>query len=311
MPAGTSKIAFVVATKDRPTDIRNLLGSLAHQSQLPDQVVIVDASARPVEDVAGEFPSLGIRYIRHLPPSASAQRNAGIKAVDPDVDLIGFLDDDAVLDPGAMEAMMQFWHGASADVGGCGFNWMNPSPRGKLGTWLKSTSLVGWFGLYSREQGKVMPSGWQTLAVAVPETMFVEWLSSCASIWRRQVFEEFGFDEWFDGYSYLEDLDFSYSVGKRYRLAIVANAGFRHYPSRAGRGSAYRFGMVEVRNRLYFVRKQGLSIPRCYGATLIRLLITVGSIVLGGSQAKLARAAGNLAALVRSRSFVRETTFSG
>ena len=90
------KIAFVVATKDRPRDLRNMLASLAGQSVRPGQVVIVDASAKPVESVVAEFPSLRIDYLRHLPPLASAQRNAGIQAVAPAMDLVGFLDDDAV-----------------------------------------------------------------------------------------------------------------------------------------------------------------------------------------------------------------------
>ena len=96
------RAGFVVATKDRPRDLRNMLASLDEQSVRPGQVVVVDASAEPVESVVAEFPSLRIDYLRHLPPSASAQRNAGIRAVDPAMDPVGFLDDD-VLEPGSME----------------------------------------------------------------------------------------------------------------------------------------------------------------------------------------------------------------
>ncbi len=259
-----TKIAFIVSTKDRPKDLRVLLESLAAQSRLPDQVVIVDASGTPMEDVAADFPSLVIRYIRHLPPSLTAQRNAGIRAVDPSIELVGFLDDDAVLEPGAMEAMMRFWRQAPADVGGAGFNWMNPSTRGRLGAWLKRTPLIGWLGLYSRKQGIVMPSGWQTIAMKLSESARVEWLQGTAMVWTRRALDEFQFDEWFEGYSYLEDLDFSYSVGKRYRLVVVADAGFRHYHSPSARAHAYAFGKMEVANRLYFVRKHGLSVLRCY-----------------------------------------------
>lgn len=272
-----------------------MLASLAGQSRRPDEVIIVDASGEPVEAVAREFPALAVRYIRHLPPSASAQRNAGIQAVGGDIDLVAFLDDDAVLDPGAMEAMMRFWETAPAEVGGASFNWMNPDRRSKLGTWLKSTWLCEALGLYCRRPGAVMPSGWQTLATAVPETMHVEWLSSCASVWRKSILQEHRFDEFFDGYSYLEDLDFSYSVGRRYKLAIVADAGFRHYPSPHGRTGGHRFGRLEVRNRLYFVRKHGLSKARCYLAVFMRTLLTLAMVVGSRPRYALSRAAGNQA----------------
>jgi len=291
------KIAFVVATKDRPEDLRTMLSSLADQSHRPDQVVIVDSSAKPVRSVAEEFGELNVKYIHVDRPSASGQRNTGIRAVDEEMDLIAFLDDDAVLEPGSLEAMLDFWQAAPGDVGGAAFNWLNHT--GPSAAWLKGLWLIRWSGLYSDRPGRVMPSGWQTLAANVPETLEVEWLSSCASVWRWKVLAKHRFDEFFDGYSYLEDLDFSYSVGREYRLAIVAKAGFCHYPSPGGRGSSYHFGKVEVRNRLYFVRKHGLSVGRCYLGLLIRVLITAGSALLRLSRCGLARAGGNLAAIAR------------
>jgi len=256
------KIAFVIATKDRPHDLRKMLRSLWEQSHRPDQIVIVDSSAVPVSAVTKEFPKLNIEYIHHTPPSASAQRNRGIRAVDPDMPLIGFLDDDIVLAPNALETMLKFWQTAPNDLGGCAFNLMNPFPRSA--SRLKESTLTRLLGLYSEKKGVVMPSGWQTLTGRVKNTTFVEWLPSTAAVWRRELFDSFRFDEFFDGYSYLEDLDFSYSVSKQYRLSIVADARYWHYPSLSGRVSQHRFGKIEVRNRLYIVQKHRLSLSRCY-----------------------------------------------
>ncbi len=294
-----NRLAFVVATKDRPDDLRRMLQSLADQSCPPDQVVAVDASQEPVEHVTRDFGTLRVDYIRHLPPSGTRQRNAGVDAVAPEMDLIGFLDDDAVLEPGAMEAMLSFWATSPSDVGGAAFNWMNCPPR--AGAWLRSSRVASWLGLYSRRKGVVMPSGWQTVVGKVSETLFVEWLPSGASVWRRRVFDDFRFDPWFDGYSYLEDVDFSYSVGKRYRLAVVAGAGFSHYPSPSGRHGAYHFGKTEVRNRLFLVRKHGLSVPRCYLGLFLRMLASLSAGLLCRMPARnLARAWGNCAALGRA-----------
>jgi glycosyltransferase involved in cell wall biosynthesis len=103
------RAGFVVATKDRPDDLRKMLQSLSDQSIHPEQIIIVDASVEPVEKIPTKFHQLNIKYIRHPWPSASKQRNIGIKAIDPDIELIGFLDDDIVFEPGAMEKMFEFW----------------------------------------------------------------------------------------------------------------------------------------------------------------------------------------------------------
>ncbi len=293
------KIAFVVATKDRPHDLRKLLKSLSTQSHLPDQIVIVDSSAYAVTDVVTqEFPELNIKYIHHTPPSASAQRNIGIQSVDTNIELIGFLDDDIVLAPNALKIMLIFWRTAPDDLGGCAFNLMNPAPRSN--SRLKESALTRQFGLYSDKKGVVMPSGWQTLAGTVKGTTFVEWLPSTAAVLRREIFERFSFDEFFDGYSYLEDLDFSFSVSRHYRLAIIADVEYWHYPSPSGRVSQYCFGKIEVRNRLYIVRKHRLSLSRCYLGLLVRFFMTLGSALMTRKRADLQRALGNYMGIVQS-----------
>ena len=298
MTKDKQKLSFIVATKDRPTDLRKMLQSLSDQLIHSEQIIIVDASKESVEKITAEFCQLNIKYIRHPWPSASKQRNAGIKSVGPDIELIGFLDDDIVLEDGAIEKMLEFWRQAPEDVGGCAFNLKNPVSRSELA--LKRSSLAKWLGIYSKEKGVVMPSGWHTLTGTVSKTTFVRWLPSGASIWRRNIFEKFRFDEYFDGYSYLEDLDFSFSVSKSHRLAVVAEAGFYHYPSPFGRISHYRFGKIEVANRLYFVRKHNLSVPRCYLGLFLRLLMSSGAVMTGTGLENLHRVAGNCTGLFQS-----------
>ena len=293
-----NKIAFVVATKDRPNDLHKILQSLSDQTHNPDQVIIVDSSVIPVRSITKDFQALNIKYLHHAKPSAAAQRNIGIKVVDSDVELIGFLDDDVVLEKQALEVMLEFWKTASNDLGGCAFNLMNPLPTG--GKKLKATALVKWLGLYSQQKGVVMPSGWQTLFGTVSKTIFVEWLPSTAAIWRREIFERFRFDDFFDGYSYLEDLDFSYSVAKKYKLAVVADAKYWHYPSPFGRINQYQFGKIETKNRIYLVKKHGLSLLRCYFGVLIRFIMTIGNGLRNRDKSHFMRALGNCAGISKT-----------
>ena len=125
-------MSLVIATKDRPADLRRLLASLKTQAVRPDEVVIVDGGAENGGEVVSEFPELRLIYLRHWPPSAAAQRNAGVKACSLDASLIGFVDDDAVFEPGAVEQMMKFWESAGGDVLGASFNLRNYSlPAGR------------------------------------------------------------------------------------------------------------------------------------------------------------------------------------
>ncbi|MGC2064310.1 MAG: glycosyltransferase [Thermodesulfovibrionales bacterium] len=292
------RIAFVVATKDRPDDLRRMLKSLSEQSYLPEQVVIVDSSVESADGLTREFAALNILYIKHNRASASMQRNVGIHAVDPKIDLIGFLDDDIELDPGAMECMIKFWNNAPENIGGCAFNLKNYEPSGE--NWLKQLIVTRWLGLYSREKGVVLPSGWQTMIGTITEDIFVQWLSSTASVWRSSLFKEFLFDEFFDGYSYLEDLDFSYGVGKKYRLVVVADAKYNHYPLRSGRVNAYLFGKIEVVNRLYFVNKyEELSLTRCFLGLFVRMLLNICHGAVRQEMTYFKRALGNCFGLLK------------
>jgi GT2 family glycosyltransferase len=293
------RIAFVVATKDRPEELRRLWQSLLCQSRVPDEVVVVDASSRPSSPLEVERGRPVLRSIRTAAASASRQRNIGLDAVGSDATLVGFLDDDAVLEADAVAEMLRFWRLAGPDVAGAAFNMANHPPL----DWpaLKRSPLAASFGLYSGRGGRVTSSGFQTMIGPVATTVSTEWLPSGAAVWRRDVFSRFRFDEWFDGYSYLEDLDFSYRVGRTSKLAVVAPARYRHLPAAGGRGGGYVFGVREVLNRIRFVSKhEALSLAKCRGALTARLLMSLALAVRDRQPVYASRAFGNAVGLVRS-----------
>jgi GT2 family glycosyltransferase len=291
------KISLIVATKDRPNDLRTLLESLRCQTLVPAEIVIVDASGESVEPVVSGFPGLSIRYLKHWPPSAAAQRNAGIAACAPTSTLIGFADDDITFEPEAFANMLDFWNAAVPDVLGAAFNIRNYPQRGRA--LLKHSALVEKLGLYSPRPGSVSQSGWQTVLSEVAETRFVDWLPTTAVLFRREVFSGNVFDDFYESYSYLEDLDFSYTISRLGRLAVIAGAGFSHFPSPSGRISARQFGSYEVRNRLHFVRKHRLSISRCFLGLFIRLAMTVGGGIARIDRSLLDRAHGNIEEMMK------------
>ncbi len=301
MPAERLAIAVVVPTKDRPEDLLRLLRSLAGQSCLPAEIIVVDGGDVSIAPILRDptLSSLALRYERCRPPSASRQRNRGLRLVSPDIPLIGFLDDDCTLESEAMARMLDFWAAAGTDVGGASFNLIN-HPAVFAADW-KRLPWVERLGLYSGLPGAVLPSGFQVMIGHVLKNLDVRWMGTGASVWRKSVFEDFDFDEWYTGYSYLEDLDFSYRVGRRYRLVAVAGADYRHLHAPQGRGSGYVFGLREAANRIHFVRKNPeLSLARCGAALILRAGI---SLVMAFRERRLYyvnRAAGTIVGAARS-----------
>ena len=285
-------VSLVVATKDRPDDLRRMMGSLQNQTMPPMEIVVVDASSNSVEAILKEFPALSLRYLRHLPPSAAAQRNAGIHDCSASATLIGFADDDVIFEPKAFELMMRFWDAAPPETLGAAFNLLNYPQRGP--SLLKNSRFSESLGLYSPRPGSVSRSGWQTVIPGLSETQYVDWLPTTAVTFRKEAFQLSLFDAFYESYSYLEDLDLSYTISRRGRLAVVAEAGYLHFPSPSGRVTSFQFGRYEVRNRLHFVRKQNLSLARCYLGIAIRLAMSFGSGITQMNRGQLERALGNL-----------------
>jgi GT2 family glycosyltransferase len=296
MPVSTYKIGIVIPTIGRYAELRKMLESVAKQSHPPDQVLIV-GEGEANSQVAAEFPQLDAQFI-YLPGSSiSEARNAGAKAARPEIQLIAFIDDDIVLEPQAIEAVIRFWESGPADLGGTCLDVLNDFQEGV--SWLKRRKIASRLGLYGATKGTVSRAGFQVPFGHVSETLYVDWLPTYCVVYARQVLEKYAFDRFFKGYSYLEDLDMSYQIGKEYRLAVVPGACFYHYPSKVGRTNVYLFGKKEVINRLYFVSKhKEFSRLLCWLGLIVRSFLTMLEGFRTLNAACFKRVAGNLAGLV-------------
>lgn len=288
MTAPAPRIAFVVPTRNRRDDLFRMLTSISRGTARPHQVVIVDGGEQTVEDAEQHFPDLAITYVRVYPPSLSQQRNAGMARVAPDITVAGYLDDDLVLEPGAVEAMQRFWAAAAPDVGGASFNIVND--RRPHATRVKSLFLLD-----SPRRGDVLASGYNTMICPVNETIYTQWLFGGATMWRREVIREFSYDEWFSGTGYLEDLDYSLRVSRKYRLAVVADARLDHLSWPIRREMNYTLGRWQVVNRYYLVRKHGLSRPAFWWSMVGQLVTNAAKAIVERDTALARRMAGNVA----------------
>lgn len=294
MTTGQTRLAVVIPTRNRPSELATLLGNLEEQARRPDIVVVVDGSDEALRTDVREVVAaakLPCRYVHHWPPSAAAQRNAGLSAVLPDVDLVALIDDDVILPVESFGRACDEIRRSGPEFIGFGLNPTDVDARRHYGR-LKASWLSEALGLYSRSVGAVTRSGWHTRIRYVQAPTAVEWLTTCAVIWRAEPIRDLRFDEFFVQYSYLEDLDFSLQARSRGRFLILPEATYLHRPAAGGRKSRFWFGRIEVRNRYYIVRKHDLSEGRFWMGAGLRALLTIGS-VLSGHPAESSRFVGN------------------
>ena len=289
------RLAVVIPTRNRPRELASLLASLACQVRQPDIVVVVDGSdndlrAENTKELYAIWPLA--RYLEHWPPSAAAQRNRGLDLVLSDCDFVALLDDDITLSADALEAAIDEIVHSDDKFIGFGLNPSDADARQGYGL-LRCSRIVKWLGLYSDRIAAVTLSGWHTRQVRVETSTEVEWLTTCAVIWRGSAVRRIRFDEFFEQYSYLEDLEFSLQARKCGRFLALASASVLHKPAAGGRKSAFWFGCIEIRNRLYIVRKHGLSQPRFWLGVGLRAALTLGE-ALSGKRAAWQRLGGNM-----------------
>ena len=73
-------ISVIIPTRNRAESLHRLLGALSHQDRRPEEVIVVDASDKPSDQIAlgTSYPALRITSLRAA-PSVCGQRNAGIR----------------------------------------------------------------------------------------------------------------------------------------------------------------------------------------------------------------------------------------
>lgn len=218
------KISFIIPTKNRPENLRKCLQGLADQNEHVQKVIVV-ATGEDVQDVVGFFKNtLRVQYIYSETSGQIYQRNLGIDALDKDAELVGFFDDDAIVQKEALKNILNFIsyrYENNDKLIGVGFNIINKSSSDDEAGSIKK-KLIYLFRSY--EQGKVTKSGLNTSIWNVKNDIQTQWLGGGYTIWVKQILEEFKQSEIATNWAIGEDLRFSYKIGKKYNLYICASA---------------------------------------------------------------------------------------
>jgi glycosyltransferase involved in cell wall biosynthesis len=214
-------IAFIIPTKDRPQKIANLLKSFAGQRIMCGRLIIINGG-QDIEDVVTEFTRiLPIEYHNCQPPGQIRQRNMGLALLDSRTKLVGFLDDDIVLEPKAMGKMIECWNSVGKDTAGIGFNIVNIPQH-------QHSFLKGLMMSSSPIPGSILSSGVNVPFQNIKSDISTQFLGGGYTIWRREIIEEYHQETLNTRWAWGEDVRYSYPIGKKYPLYVCAAAQVRH-----------------------------------------------------------------------------------
>jgi GT2 family glycosyltransferase len=271
------KVTLIICTYKRAESLHRLLQTVDTQTKYPDTILIIDGSLDDQTEVmlqANSFANLV--YFRVTPEQRglTKQRNFGIHQVQPQTDVVCFLDDDVLLEPNYFEALLQTYavYPEALGVGGYITNetkwipmhanetlgnawfafdgWKRNEPlrnkiRRKLG--LDADVPPGCIPMFShgRSVGFLPPSG-----KIYPVQQFMGGVSS----FRKSVFDRLQFSHYFEGYGLYEDADFTSRLSKLGPLYLNTAARLSHHHDFSGRPNAYKYGRMVVRNGWYVWR---------------------------------------------------------
>jgi GT2 family glycosyltransferase len=242
--------SVVICTLNRPDELKRCILSWLRQDPLPLQIVVVhgrlddDLSPRLNETLKGT--GVELVYLRTA-PSLVRQRNLGATRARGDV--VVFADDDAEYLDGYAPAVLEAYE-SDRCVGGAQGTILNEDR-----TVADRFGLATIFMLPRLGDGSLQPSAWPSFYRGSSPTARVRVFSGAAMSYRRDVLQDFSFDEDLAHYWVGDDFEMAYRVSNRHTLLQVAAARLIHYESPASRDGARRKAKMFVVNHLYLSRK--------------------------------------------------------
>lgn len=240
------RVSVIIPTRDRPKDLANLLLTILNQNHPPIEVIIVDDSpkysAKPVTySYSSIFESAGykLKYLKGSGDGLPASRNLGVKHAKGDAIL--FLDDDTLLsDKNVIKVLADFLKKNSHTLG---VQPLITSPteclQKKVLTNRLENAIYKVFMLTYHKDNKlaVRRSGASIFPNSLTKVIQAQRLSGCCCCFRREVFNQLSFDTNLKRWGFMEDLDFSLRVYKKYKggLYAIPNARIFHKVSEVAR----------------------------------------------------------------------------
>ncbi len=274
MSTSSPSVDVVVATFNRPDNVRICLEHLSRQTLVPDEIVVVDSSPhRLTADVVARFPR--VRYLRNEAGRGTTATSRAIGVAATGSDIVAFIDDDAYAEPDWLENLVaRYADPAVAVVGGRASN-------GRVGEENEGLDAVG----------RLLPDGTLTgnFAADTGHDLDVDHVLGANMSVRRAALERIGgIVDLYPGTCLREESDFVLRLGcAGHRVIYTPAAVVEHVAATYARGRRFdvRYTFYGHRNHVVLLSHAfGIKDPilrRFYGTALRQ----VGTNVADGAKA--------------------------
>lgn len=231
-------VAVIIATRNRPKIVSNLLDALAQQTARPDTIII---SACNPGDVEERILRKGAAEILFGSPGLTAQRNRALSRIRGKCDVIVFFDDDFIPSRFWLERARQLLE-------------TSPDVSALSGRVLADGVKVGEIEWTT---GKSIVDKADSFATAIKMSNHTSIQCSpygCNMAFRASVIDRLEFDERLVLYGWLEDMDFGFRAAAGSTILTDFVWGV-HLGNGRGRTSGKRFGYSQVVNPWYLMTK--------------------------------------------------------
>lgn len=213
-------VSVGIITYNRPREVLKCINSVLFQK--PDELIVVDDSEKPKLKELN-----GVRYYTHRCKRIQSEaRNEIISLAN--YDIIAFLDDDTIAQPGWLEAIKETYYDET--IGGVGGPALLVNSNQKLVYKLKTTSrrqnCITRFGIVKEQSGRWVP----------PHTVEVDCFMGANMSFRKGLLVKVGgFNLNYCGNGYREETDMMVAIKRLgYKLMYNPKALVYHYAARTG-----------------------------------------------------------------------------
>ena len=261
------RISIIICTKGRVDDIKVVAKSLLTQTLLPFELIIVDgAKEKRIESeisslIDGKFNF----YYVSSELGLTLQRNIGIEQAKGEI--VYFLDDDVKLEEHNLEEILKVYQ-AYPEAGGV-TGLITNMPR----SYLRNTIQRFFMLPYSFGKGQMQPSGHPAWNHFNQNLTQVEFMYGAGMSFSHKVFQNLSFDENLKGYAFMEDVDFSYRVSKKYPIYQTPKAKMEHYQSQVLRDKIRNLKIMTIKYHHYLFKK---NMPQKLSNKLAYLWSSIG-----------------------------------
>jgi len=248
------KISIIVATKDRKEHLLQFIQSLNRQTVFPDHFIVVDASDNPskAEIKSSVSCNYDFKYLKSE-PGLTKQRNRGVKVSSGDI--ICFFDDDIVLEEDYLKILKNSFE-KHPELGGFSGKTTDVNPKQNCRYYLMQFFYNLCQLSYFDNKGRIRKSFLNNNYHLGENQIYIEFTSGCCMAFTKKALKEVGgFDEKLSNYCYMEDVDISYRVSRKYKILYNPNARCFHNYSLTNRLNDHELGKMLIINQRYLHKK--------------------------------------------------------